>query len=72
MGADWAKIHRQIGSSYISNDVHHNLVGLKLEPLHEYLGLTRAELEKVVLRLPAVLSYSHDVLLSGVASTPRA
>jgi hypothetical protein len=34
-----------------------------LEPLNEYLGLSHAKLEKIFLRLPAVLAYDHETLV---------
>ena len=39
---------------------HDNLVKEKLEPLQALLGLNAAELKKIVLRQPAVLSFSYE------------
>jgi hypothetical protein len=47
---------------FISNGVNHNLVEGRLKPLKEYLGLTIAEVRKIVLASTAVLSCTHDNL----------
>jgi mTERF domain-containing protein len=49
---------------FVGNGVNHNFVEGTLKPLQEYLGLTIAELKKIVLSLPAVLSYNHDSLVN--------
>jgi hypothetical protein len=46
--------------------VHHNLVALKLKPLQEYLGLSHAKLEKIVLKLRSVLHHIHNNLCRGL------
>ena len=62
--ADWAKIKGgHTWDSLAGNYKYHNLVKRRLEPLKEYLGLSHAELEKIVLRLPAVLSFDHNNLV---------
>jgi hypothetical protein len=45
------------------NNLYHNLVKGRLEPLKEYLGLSHAELQKIVLRTPAVLTLDHNNLV---------
>jgi mTERF domain-containing protein len=55
--ADWAKIKGgHTWGSVAGNNIYHNLFKRRLEPLKEYLGLSHAELEKIVLRFPTV----HD------------
>ena len=47
----------------IGNPVYHDYVAEKLEPLQQYLKLTKAELRKMVLSFPALLTYNHDNLV---------
>jgi mTERF domain-containing protein len=51
-------------NDFVGNGVNHNLVEGRLKPLKEYLGLTIAELRKIVLSLPNVLGYNHDNLVN--------
>jgi hypothetical protein len=64
--AEVARIVDRCGGSkdFIGNGVNHNLVEGRLKPLKEYLGLTIAELRKIVLSLPSVLSCTHDNLVN--------
>jgi hypothetical protein len=56
--ADWAKIKGEhTWDTLAGNNKYHNLVKRRMEPLKEYLGLSHAELEKIFLRHPAVLTY---------------
>ena len=60
---DWEKIKGHTWDSFAGNYKHHNLVGRRMEPLKEYLGLSHAELEKVVLWQPAMLGSDHNNLV---------
>ena len=46
---------------------HDSLVNKKLEPLQQYLGLTEAELKKIVLKEPSILGYNHANLVTKLA-----
>jgi hypothetical protein len=62
--ADWAKIKGgHTWDNFAGNNIYHNLVKRRLEPLKKYLGLSHAELEKIVLRQPAVLTLDHNNLV---------
>jgi hypothetical protein len=60
--ADWAKIKGgHTWGSLAGNNIYHNLVKRRLEPLKElkesaYLGLSHAELKNIVLRSTNVFS----------------
>jgi mTERF domain-containing protein len=64
--AEVARIVDRCGGSthFVGNGVNHNLVEGRLKPLKEYLGLTIAELKKLVVSYPAVLGYIHDNLVN--------
>jgi mTERF domain-containing protein len=51
-------------NDFVGNGVNHNFVEGRLKPLKEYLGLTIAELRKIVHRFPSVLGYNHDNLVN--------
>jgi hypothetical protein len=51
-----ARIVKKSQSNLVGNGVNHNFVEGTLKPLQEYLGLTIAELKKIVLGSVAVLS----------------
>ena len=54
--AEVARIVDKSPNGFVGNGVNHNLVEGRLKPLKEYLGLTIAELKKIVLGSAAVLS----------------
>jgi hypothetical protein len=49
---------------FVGNGVNHNFVEGRLKPLKEYLGLTIAELRKIVLASSNVLGCTHDNLVN--------
>jgi hypothetical protein len=51
-------------SNFVGNGVNHDFVEGRLKPLKEYLGLTIAELKKIVLSSSNVLSCTHDNLVN--------
>ena len=51
-------------NDFVGNGVNHNLVEGRLKPLKEYLGLTIAELRKIVAGPTNVLDYNHDNLVN--------
>ena len=63
--AEVAKIVDKSGCSthFVGNGVNHNLVEGRLKPLKEYLGLTIAELKKLVVSFH-VVDYLHDSLVN--------
>ena len=60
-----ARVRGEMGS--IGNLMHASMVDERLEPLQRYLGLTRAELKKIVLKEPRTLSRNHDSLVTKLA-----
>jgi mTERF domain-containing protein len=64
--AEVARIVDKCGGSrdFVGNGVNHNFVEGRLKPLKEYLGLTIAELKKIVISYSSVLSYIHDNLVN--------
>jgi hypothetical protein len=59
-----AKIVDKSPNNFVGNGVNHNLVEGRLKPLKEYLGLTIAELKKLVRSFPPVLGYTHNNLVN--------
>jgi hypothetical protein len=62
--AEVARIVDKSHNNFVGNGVNHNLVEGRLKPLKEYLGLTIAELRKIVHSFPKVLGYTHKNLVN--------
>jgi hypothetical protein len=62
--AEVARIVDKSPNNLVGNGVNHNLVEGRLKPLKKYLGVTIAELKKLVRKLPQVLGCNHDNLVN--------